>query len=105
MKTNFDNFQMQKWVSETVRARKEDEWTIFLVFMSPFWLMILKLSQIVSFLQFFADVSKKSKAALVAYAYASKISRFALLENGICYYQTWAWSLDRRTSTFFILNS
>ena len=52
--------------------------------------MILKLSQIVSFLRFFADVSKKSKAALVAYAYASKISRFALLENGICYYQTWA---------------
>ena len=36
MKTNFDNFQMQKWVFETVRARKEDEWTICLVFMSPF---------------------------------------------------------------------
>ena len=52
--------------------------------------MILKLSQIVSFLRFFADVSEKSKAALAAYAYASKISPFALLENGICYYQTWA---------------
>ena len=25
MKTNFDNFQMQKWISQTVRAQKVDE--------------------------------------------------------------------------------
>ena len=48
--------------------------------------MVLKLSKAVSFLQFFADVSKKSKAVITIYAYASESSRFALLENGIGYY-------------------
>ena len=38
------------------------------------------------FLQFFADVSKKSKAVIAIYVYASESSRFALLENGIGYY-------------------
>ena len=48
--------------------------------------MVLKLSKIVSFLQFFADISKKSKAVIAIYVYASESSRFALLENGISYY-------------------
>ena len=38
------------------------------------------------FLQFFADFSKTSKAAVAVYVYASESSRFALLENGIGYY-------------------
>ena len=48
--------------------------------------MVLKLSKIVSFLQLFADISKKSKALLAIYVYASESSRFALSENGFDYY-------------------
>ena len=54
--------------------------------MSPSGVMVLKLSKIVSFWQFLADVSKKSKAVIALYVYASESSRFALLENGIDYY-------------------
>ena len=45
----------------TVRAQRVDEKNgiICLVFMSPSWVIVLKLSKIVSFLQIFADVSKK----------------------------------------------
>ena len=48
--------------------------------------MLLKLSKIVSFLHFFADVSNKSKAIISVYVYAYESSRFALLENDIGYY-------------------
>ena len=48
--------------------------------------MVLKLSKTVSFLQFFADVSEKSKTIIAIYVYASKSSHFAFLENGVCYY-------------------
>ena len=70
------------------RARKADEknGVISVVFISPSWFMVLKLSKIVSFLQFFADISKKSKAVIAIYVYASESSRFALLENGVGYY-------------------
>ena len=48
--------------------------------------MVLKLSKIVWFLQFFADISKNSKAVTAIYVYASEWSRFTLLENGVYYY-------------------
>ena len=48
--------------------------------------MVHKLSKIVSFLQFFANVSKKSKAVIAIYVYASKSSHFAPLENRVGYY-------------------
>ena len=49
--------------------------------------MVLKLSKIVSFWQFFADISKSSIAViLVIYVYASESFPFALLENGVGYY-------------------
>ena len=44
------------------------------------------------FLQFFSDVSKKSKAVIAMYVYASESSRFALLKNIIAYC-TMTWSL------------
>ena len=47
--------------------------------------MVLKLSKIVSFLQFSADVSKKCKGVIAIYVYASESSCFALLENGVGY--------------------
>ena len=54
--------------------------------MSLSWVIVLILSKIVSFLHFFADVSKKSKAVIAIYVYVSKSSRFVLLENGTGYY-------------------
>ena len=48
--------------------------------------MVLNLSKIVSFFQFFADISKKYKAVVAIYAYASESSRFTLFKNGVgCY--------------------
>ena len=75
-------------VSFLNRAWKADEknGVISVVFISPFLFMVLKLSKIVSFLQLFADISKKSKALLAIYVYASESSRFALSENGFDYY-------------------
>ena len=77
MKMNFDNFQMQTWVSWKVRAPKADEknWVICLVFMSPSWVIVN-----------FCWCQKKSKAVTATYVYASESSRFALSENGIGYY-------------------
>ena len=48
--------------------------------------MVLKLPKIVSLLQFFPDVGKKSKGVTAIYVYASESSRFTLLENCIDYY-------------------
>ena len=45
-----------------------------------------KLSKIVSFFHFLADVSNKSKTAIAVYVYAFESSHFTLLENGIGYY-------------------
>ena len=77
MKMNFDNFQMQTWVSWKVRAPKADEKNrvICLVFMSPSWVIVN-----------FCWCQKKSKAVIATYVYASESSRFALSENGIGYY-------------------
>ena len=59
---------------------------ICLVSMFPSWVMVLKLSKKVHFLQFCADLSKKSKSIKAIYIYASERSRYALSENGIVYY-------------------
>ena len=48
--------------------------------------MAFKLAKILSFLQCFADISKKSKAVIAIFVYASESSCFALLENGVGYY-------------------
>ena len=48
--------------------------------------MVLKLSKIVSFLQIFVDIRKKSKADMAMYVYASEKCSLAVLENGAGYY-------------------
>ena len=48
--------------------------------------MVLKLSKMVSFLQFSADIRKTSKAVIAIYVYASESSHFALLENDVSFY-------------------
>ena len=47
--------------------------------------MVLKLHKSV-FLQFCADLSKKSKSIKVIYMYASERSRYALSETDVVYY-------------------
>ena len=81
-------FQFQKSMLQTVRSEKVDEknGVICLVFMFPFWVMVLKLSKTVHFLQFCADLSKKSTSIKGIYIYESERSRYALSENGIVYY-------------------
>ena len=51
IKMNFDNFQIQKWISQIVRAQKVDEKSgvICLVSFFPSWVMALKLHKIVPF--------------------------------------------------------
>ena len=87
MKMNFDYFQIQKWMLQTVRAEKVDEknGVICLVSMFPSWVMVLKLSKKVHFLQFCADLSKKSKSVKAIYIYASESSHYTLSENGMVY--------------------
>ena len=59
---------------------------ICLVSMFSSWIMVLKLPKKVKFLQFCADLSKKSKSIKAIYIYASETPRYALSENGIVYY-------------------
>ena len=59
---------------------------IGLVSMFPSRVMVLKLSKKTQFLQFCADLSKKSKYIKGIYIYASERSRCAFSEIGIVYY-------------------
>ena len=87
MKMNFDYFQIQRWMLQTVPGRKADEknGVICLVSMFPSWVMVRQLSKKVHFLQFCADHSKKSKSVKAIYIHASKSSHYTLSENGIVY--------------------
>ena len=73
---------------ETVRKEIVDEkiGVLCLVSIFPSWVMVRKLSKKVYFLQFCAELSKKSKSVKAIYIYASERSRYALSENGIVYY-------------------
>ena len=88
MKTNFENFQMKIWILQTIGTQKVDAKTgvICLVSFFPSWVMVLKFPKIVSFLQFFVDVSKDSKVVIAIYVYVSESSCSVLLENGTGYY-------------------
>ena len=108
MKINFEYFQFQKWILQTVILEKLDRknWVICLVPMFPSWDRFLKLSKKVYFLQFCADFSKKSNSITAIYIYASERSRYALSENGIimlmtyCFRDISVWS-RRIFSIFF----
>ena len=69
MKMTFEYFQIQKWVLQTVRSKKVDEknGAICLVSLFPSWVMVLKLPKKGHFLQFCADLSKKSKSIEAIY--------------------------------------
>ena len=61
------------------------------------------------FLQFCADLTKKSKSIKAIYIYASERSRYALSENGTVYYamtyckipQLWAKATNSDNSSYF----
>ena len=72
---------------QTVRAEKVDEknGVICLVSMLPSWVMVLKLSKKVHFLQFCADLSQKPKSVKAIYIYGSESSYYSLSENDMVY--------------------
>ena len=78
---------MQKWMLQSVRAEKEDEknGVICLVSMFPSWVMVLKLSKKVTFLQFCTNLSKKPKSIKAIYIYASERTHYVLSENDMVY--------------------
>ena len=82
MEMNFEYFQIQKWMLQTVRAEKVDEknGVICLVSKFPSWVMVFKLS----------EFSKKSKSIKSVYIYASERSRYTLSENGIRDIRVWS---------------
>ena len=90
MKMNFDYFQIQKWMLKTVRTEKVDSknGAICLVLMFPSWVMVLKLSKKVHFLQFCSDLRKKPKSVRAIYMYYSWSSHYTPSESamfiGIC---------------------
>ena len=86
MKNKFWVFSNSEIMIQTIRAGKVDKkWCHLSSSMFPSWVMVLKLSKNVDFLQFCADCSKKSKSIKI-YIHASERSRYALSENCIVYY-------------------
>ena len=64
---------------------------ICLVFMFPSEVMVFNLSEKVHFLEFCADLSKKSKSVKGIYIDSSERSCYALSEYGIAYYAIMLW--------------
>ena len=87
MKMNFEHFQIQKWMSQTVKAKKVSgkNGVIWVVSMFPAKIMVLKLSKKLHFLQFVL-ISARNLSILKQFKYISERSRFGLSENGIVYY-------------------
>ena len=77
---NLENFQKQKWVSQT--AEKVDEKNGVICFF-PSWIMALKLPKIVQCLQVFADLLSRSIEAI--YLCPSERTYHALSENNMFY--------------------
>ena len=87
MKVNFEYFQILKWMLQTQSGKgRWKNGVICLVSIFPSWIMVLKLSKKVQFLEFCADLSKKSKSIKGIYIYVFERSRYILSENGIGYY-------------------
>ena len=88
MKMNFEYFQIQKRMLQTIRVEKVDEKNVIvcLFFVFPSWIMVLKLSTKVHFLHICAELSSIFKSVKAIYIHVSERSRYALSENGIVFY-------------------
>ena len=77
---------------QTVRTEKVDKnGVIYLVSMLPSWVVVLKLSKKVHFLQFCANFSQKLKCVKAIYINGSKIFNYGLSENDM------AWGLSHHS--------
>ena len=84
-----------KWILTSFKYKNEcykqswksrrTKWVACLVAIFSSWLMVRKLSKKVCFLQFCADLSKKSKSAKAIFIYTSESSHHTLAENGMVY--------------------
>ena len=74
-----------EWILQTAGVEKVNEknWVICMVFMFLSWVIVVKLYKNVVFLQFCADISKKSKFIKAIYIYASERDNYILSENAI----------------------
>ena len=86
---NFDNFQKETWITQTLRVKKLDENNDFIclvsVFPSEAWVMALKLPKLVHFFQICAALRRKSESNKTTYLYPSEIPHHALSENDMFY--------------------
>ena len=88
MKMIFEYFQIQKRTLKKQSERKKlDEKGGFICLVSKFLsrVMVLKFFKEVHFLQYCADLSRKSKPMEAIYIYAFERSRYALSEDDIVY--------------------
>ena len=81
---NFEYFQIQKWILQTVRSEKVDDKNGVICSLPELW--SLNCLKKCIFLQFCADLSKKFWSIKAIYMYTSERSRYAFSENGIVYY-------------------
>ena len=81
----FSNSEMNITTARLEKGRRENR-VICLVSMFPSWVMVLELSKKVRFLQFCADLSKKSRSIKAIYINVSGRSRYPLSANGFVYY-------------------
>ena len=78
-----------KWILSIFKFRNEkvdEKWGYISTFMFSSWVMVFKLSKKVHFLQFCAELSKKSTPIKAIYICACERYCYALSENGIVYY-------------------
>ena len=76
----------KRWKNDEKIWKRWKNRVICLVSMIASWVIVLKLSGKVHFLQFCADLSRKTKSIEAIYIYASERSFYALSGNGIAYY-------------------
>ena len=95
MKMNFEHFQIQKWISQTVRFEKVDEKTsvIFLVFMFPFWVMVLRWPKKVHFLQF-ELISARNLNLLKQVTYMHLKGLVSLFQKMVLFIMLWLIALE-----------
>ena len=81
----FDYFQIERWMLQTKWEKKIKDGVLCLVSTFLSWDLVLKLSKKVHFMQFCADLSKKSMSLKAISIYASESSYHTLSEYGMCY--------------------
>ena len=91
MKMNFEYFQIQKWILQTVRSEKVDEknGVICLVSMFPSWVMVCKLSKKVHFYNFVLT-SARNLRLLQQFTYMHLKVLITLFQKMIWFIGVWA---------------